>query len=201
MLDPGYETLDILRHKSGLRRLFCCHRPKNNGKPGGWAGLSYAPHARVWIRLQNTAVGLSISKVSCQPTPLCAPPTSLPSALQDTFRLNTQFMRPPNVKQGQLRGKRANARRLACLRKERMCATQPVANFNAPQTARQVKAAAAVALSARGPSLLTKNVLHSFELKTNQRTVADWMADWVVPPFHVLRSRSGNGGRGPKFPL
>ena len=124
---------------------------------------------------------------------LCAPPTSLPSALQDTFRLNTQFMRPPNVKQGQLRGKRANAGRLACLRKERMCATQPVANFNAPQTARQVKAAAAVALSARGPSLLTKNVLHSFELKTNQRTVADWMADWVVPPFHVLRGPGGNG--------
>ena len=120
----------------------------------------------------------------------CGPP----SALQDTFRLNTQFMRPPNVEQGQLRGKGANAGRLACLRKEGVCATQPVANFNAPQTARQVKAAAAVALSARGPSLLTKNVLHSFELKTNQRTVADWMADWVVPPFHVLRSRSGNGG-------
>ena len=132
---------------------------------------------------------------------LCAPPTSLPSALQDTFRLNTQFMRPPNVEQGQLRGKGANARRLARLRKERMCATQPVASFNVALTARQVKAAAAVALSARGPSLLTKNVLHSFELKTNQRTVADWMADWVVPPFHVLRSRSGNGGRGPKFPL
>ena len=139
---------------------------------------------------------------------LCAPPTHLswcgpPSALQDTFRLNTQFMRPPNVKQGQLRGKGANARRLARLRKERMSATQPVASFNVAPMAGQVKAATAVAvaLSARGPSLLTKNVLHSFELKTNQRTVADWMADWVVPPFHVLRSRSGNGGRGPKFPL
>ena len=70
---------DILRHKSGLRRLFCCHRPKNNGKPGGWAGLSYALHGRgrVWIRLQNTAVGLSISKVSCQPTPSALHPPLL----------------------------------------------------------------------------------------------------------------------------
>ena len=151
---------DILRHKSGLRWLFCCNRPKNNGKPGGWAGLSYAPHGRVHMdSIAEQGCGTFNQQSELSTNSLCAPPTHLswcgpPSALQDTFRLNTQFMRPPNVKQGQLRGKRANARRLACLRKERMCATQPVASFNVAPMAGQVKAATAVAVALSTRALL-----------------------------------------------
>ena len=169
---------------------------------GGRAFHTHFTAVYIWYSIAEQGCGTFNQQSELSTNSLCAPPTSLPSALQDTFRLNTQFMRPPNVKQGQLRGKRANARRLACLRKERMCAAQPLASFNAAQTARQVKAAVArrsVCARARAPE--KECTTHSFELKTNQRTVADWMADWVVPPFHVLRSRSGNGGRGPRFPL